>query len=142
MPGLALTTEAFLLTIALRSGTSPTGRLLASAAGIAAIAASMQFLARQAFSFDLYEAVIEAERKRLGLHGLTRDALLELRPSFSPGSQLLARKWEQRWWLRKPVVELRAVTVWGFALAAFAAINVFVFGCAVAQLLGADISWF
>jgi hypothetical protein len=45
-------------------------------------------------------------------------------------------------WLRKPVVELRAVTVWGFALAAFAAINVFVFGCAVAQLLGADISWF
>jgi hypothetical protein len=34
------------------------------------------------------------------------------------------------------------VTVWGLALAAFAAINVFVFGCAVAQLLGADISWF
>ena len=70
VPGLAIAAQAFLLSIALDPSTSPTGRLMAAIAGGMALLGSMHLLVKQNYHFDLYEAVIERERKALGLHSV------------------------------------------------------------------------
>lgn len=92
-PGLALTGQALLLTVALDAATSPRGRLVASVAGILTIFAALHFLAKMAFTFDMYEAVIERERVRLGWPRLYRDELLRDLRSFPPDTLLRKRQW-------------------------------------------------
>jgi hypothetical protein len=142
VPGLALTTEAFLLTIALSHDSSATARLLASIAGFAAIVASMHFMAKQVYYFDLYEAVIEAKRERLGLYSVSRDALLALRREFPQNTLMVKRGFWEWGWRRWLVKERKAVTVWTLALLAFALIDLFLFAYALTQFAGDNPRWF
>jgi hypothetical protein len=75
VPGLALTAEAFLLTIALASSTKPLGRLLAVLAGTAALAGAWQFLSKHTYLFRLYDAVVERQRRTLVLASLQPEDL-------------------------------------------------------------------
>jgi len=67
VPALALGGQAFLLTIALGVDTRPLARMIAAAAGMLTLAASIHFMLKQSYYFKLYDAAIEAGRKELGL---------------------------------------------------------------------------
>lgn len=98
VPGLALTAEAFLLTIALAHDTATPARMLAALAGMVPLAAALHFFWKQSFHFDWFEAVIERERRGLGLASMRRDQYTRAEdwPTYVKGS-----RFESRW--SKPV---------------------------------------
>jgi hypothetical protein len=63
-PGVAIAAEAFLLTIALGADTKPLGRLLAARAGTLVVVGTLHFLSKQAVFFQMYDTVIERQRRR------------------------------------------------------------------------------
>jgi hypothetical protein len=140
VPGLALTAEAFLLTIALAPDMTGVGRLLAAVAGLAGIVASWHFLEKQTYYFDLFESVIEAQRTRLGLGGTYRDALLDQHASFLEWSPFKTGQHKSRI-LRTLVGDRRAVGVWRAALFAFLLVDLFLAGYGIAQIAGHDPGW-
>ena len=68
VPGIAIAAQAFLLSIALNASTEPLGRLIAAAAGLSAVLALGHLLFKQVYLFDLYEALIERERRSYDLN--------------------------------------------------------------------------
>ena len=109
VPGLAIAAQAFLLSIALDPSTEPLGRLVAAAAGVVALLGAMHLLVKQTFHFDLYEAVIERERKALNLDSVQLDGLLD--GPFPNNTQFVRDGWQTRplliW-----AVGLKARRVW------------------------------
>jgi hypothetical protein len=72
VPALALTAQALLLTVVFNDSTTAVGRLLASLTGLITVLAALHLLGKHTFNFDMYEAVVERERKALGLPGVSR----------------------------------------------------------------------
>jgi hypothetical protein len=150
VPGLALTSQALLLTVAFGHKTSDAGRAAAAFSATAILLAALHFLGKHSFNFDLYEAVIDAERRKLGLGSVSKRYLLEMGESLPADSNLRLREWtaierkrppdtrrlrRPRLWLyrawafgiRNPlVVHVKAVTVWALTLGAVAAVDVIV----------------
>jgi hypothetical protein len=149
VPGLAIAGQAFLLTISLDPSTRTLGRFLAAVAGLILLVATTHFLLKQAFNFDMYEAVIEFERRRLGLPLLMRDELISSREfdarwlladrrwskaiTVAKGSPVrdrgrMAAAWREHrpwpWWRESLVYKRRALDWWVFALVGFMAIDV------------------
>src|SRR4051794_5208487 len=85
VPGLIIAAQAFLLSIALNPTTQPLGRLLAALAGLVTLGATAHLLAKQAYNFDVYEAVIERDRQLLNLPGVQMDGLVD-DPSSLPNN--------------------------------------------------------
>lgn len=139
VPSLAIAAESFLLVAALSAGATPRHQMTASFAGIVILVAALQFLAKHAFNFRVYEAVIERARKELNLPFVAmgklvgsptpenedereRERIDAIRESFPGHVELIRREWlepkPQRWrWARNGFARrLRSVQVWGIAI--------------------------
>jgi hypothetical protein len=139
VPGLAIAGQAFILSIALGPDTQPAGRLVASLAGLLALVATMHLMAKQAYNFDVYEAVIERERKTLSLPGVQMDALTAKLGSFPENTQLVKRGWlderKHRWrGSQRLVRRLKAVTMWLSVLGCLAVIDLALLGYSIGAL--------
>jgi hypothetical protein len=75
VPALAVTAQAFLLNIALAADAAPLARLLAVVAGGFLLFGAYVFLCKQSYGFNLYDALIERQRKRLGLMSAHREVI-------------------------------------------------------------------
>jgi hypothetical protein len=140
VPGLAVAAQAFLLSIVLRGDVTSLARLLASLAGLIAALAAMHLYAKDVYTFDIYEAVIEAERKQLGLPGVQLDALRKI--TFPDNTQYVKRGWATKWWRQHLIVRRPAATVWLVSLAGFAVIDLLLLAYAIVSLAGGDPGWF
>jgi hypothetical protein len=139
VPGLALTAEAFLLTIALAPDTTMPARMAAALAGIAPLAAALHFFWKQSFHFDWFEAVIERERRALDWAPMRRDEYTRAEDwlDYVTGSRFVtrytkpvsrgdpnsARKTNWRFW----IVDRQATLVWTVALGLLFAIDAAIF---------------
>ena len=140
VPGLAIAGQAFLLSIALAPNTAPLGRLLAAFAGFVALLATAHLMAKQVHNFDVYEAVIERDRKLLGRPGVQMDALDP--QSFPANTSYVRRRWSNpRWPQHWVVAELKSVRVWLVTLVALLAVDGFLLGYAIYSLLCDDPGW-
>jgi hypothetical protein len=139
VPGLAIAAESFLLGATLSTNATPRQQAVASVAGIVILFAALQFLAKHAFNFRVYEAVMERSRRQLGLPFVTMQQLVgsptaskerkdeearieAIRESFPNHVELARRGWldpHPRWWrwARNYVARRRrAVEVWAFTI--------------------------
>src|SRR5436190_7835745 len=82
VPALALTAQALLLTVVFSHSSSTAGHIMASATGVVILLAALHLLGKHTFNFDMYEAVIERERERLGLPRVSKKHLLADAESF------------------------------------------------------------
>jgi hypothetical protein len=82
VPALVIAAQAFLLSVALNPTTQPFGRLVASLAGVITLGATTHLMAKQVYNFDVYEAVIERDRKLLEFPSVQMDALVINPKSF------------------------------------------------------------
>ena len=139
VPGLALTGQALLFTVALDPNTEPGDRAIAAIAGLFTLLAAAHLFGKQVFNFDWYEAVIERERIRLGYDRLSRDHLLSDIESFPADTLLRKRGWMDksgpprrrfRNWL---VVRVKAVWMWSLVLVGLAVLDVIVLVCALRE---------
>lgn len=128
-----------MLTIAFSRTTHPWPRLWVAVAGLATLAAAAHFLGKHSFNFDLFEAVIERERLKLGYDRIGRHYLLADIDSFPEDTLLRQRGWTRhttepgyphgtlyRGWMhiRNPViVQWKAIWIWGGALLVLALID-------------------
>ena len=111
MPGLVIAAQAFLLSIALDPSTQPLGRLISSLAGLVTLLATAHLMAKQAYNFDVFEAVIERDRKLLGLPGVQMDALTR-NPGFPENTNYMRRRWSsEHLWRHRLVVRTKAMSV-------------------------------
>jgi len=141
IPGLAVASQAFLFTVTLAAGTPTTGRLLAAIAGLVAAGTTIHYMLKNLYHFDLLEAVIDAERDRLGLRMLHRHELI--RTLADSNGSLFERRWLRpngwrRWANEKLVIGRSAVMMWVGTLVIFAVIDVVILVLAVLQALGVD----
>lgn len=124
VPGLAVAAEAFLLTVALRPETEPAGRFVAALAGAIVIFAALRLLWKSVFNFDLWDAWINEQRRKLRLRGVrTRDDLLANARSLPPGEAINRRGYQDRWLRYWMIVRLPASEVWIWALRGLLVIN-------------------
>lgn len=138
VPGLAIAAQAFLLSIALDPSTEPAGRLAAAAAGIVALLlGAFHLLYKQTHYFDLYEAVIERERRKLGLHSVQLDALLP--GPFPANTQFVKTGWQKKRLLRW-TVRRKARNVWAIVLGSLTFLDVALVGYSAWALVG-DPGW-
>lgn len=150
VPGLALTGQAFLLTIALDDDKGSGVRAIAAAAGLVVLGAALHFLGKHTFNFDMFEAVLERERIKLGHHRVTRSHLLQDIASFPEDTLLRQREWwedEHRArrlnWLYRPwaklrnrlLVDTKAVWVWSSALGILSLLDLGVLVDALVELV-------
>jgi hypothetical protein len=113
VPGLVIAAQAFLFTIALSPNTHPYARLISSAAGLLAVLATGHLMAKQVYNFDVYEAVIERDRKVLGLPGVQMDALTDDPDSLPENTNYRKRRWSsEELWRHRLVVQVKTVKVW------------------------------
>jgi hypothetical protein len=139
VPSLAIAAESFLLGAALSESASPRHQVIACFAGIVILVAALQFLAKHAFNFRVYEAVMERARRELGLPFVAMGQLVgsakpdredereqarirAIRASFPDHTELVRRGWleakPRRWrWVRNGFARrLRSVQVWSLAI--------------------------
>jgi hypothetical protein len=123
VPSLAIAAEAFLLTIVLRPETAPGSRLVAAAVGALVIFAALRLLWKSVFNFDLWDAHINDQRRRLHLRPVrTRDDLLPAAQNFPVGEKVRDRRYSTG--LRKlMIVDLAASTVWIWTLRILLGLN-------------------
>jgi hypothetical protein len=141
VPGLALTGQALLLTVALRPDATEWARVVVALAGLATLFPALHFLGKHTFNFDVYDAVIDRERRALGWPRLTRDHLLSNIDSFPEDCLLRQREWwrdegrkRRLNWLYRPWARLRnrlavrwkTVWVWSFALVSLGVLDIVV----------------
>lgn len=118
VPGLALTAEAFLLTVALAGDTAPAGRLIAVLAGLVCLLSALHFLHKQSYGFNLYDAVIERQLDRLGRISAHRETLeaLDYPEHARKRLSLAGRSWI--------VWSLGSVRAWRWTLVALILIDI------------------
>jgi hypothetical protein len=140
VPALVIAAQAFLLSVGLNPNTQPLGRLVASLAGLITLAATAHLMAKQVYNFDVYEAVIERDRKLLRLPSVQMDALICNPQSFPENTNYRKRNsWKS--WRRHLIVSRKAVTVWAWAFILLAVLDL---GLAVYSILawtGHDPGW-
>ena len=78
VPALALTAQAFILNVALDTNAQWGGRSIAAFSGAVILLAALHLLGKHSLNFDVFEAVIDRERDKLGLPPVSRNALLGL----------------------------------------------------------------
>jgi hypothetical protein len=135
VPALALTAQALLLSVVFDHSTTALGRVLASLTGLIIVLAALHLLLKHTFNFDMYEAVIERERKERGLPGVSRRELLVDAKAFPKQSGFRERDWlalePNANWLsharKRFISDVRAVQVWTVALMLLALIDLGVF---------------
>lgn len=120
VPSLALTAEAFLLTVALAGDTEPAGRLVAIVAGVVCLVGAGHFLNKQSYGFTLYDAVIERQRDRLGLESAWRENLESL--DFPERVRTRLNAAGARWGVRR----VGSVAAWKAVLSALILIDILV----------------
>ena len=133
VPGLATAAEAFVLTIALAPSTAPLGRLTAAVAGGLALFGAFHFINKQSYNFDLYDALIERQRQRLGRMSMYRETIERL---DLPEHTSLKRRRRTRFTRKRG-----AVSVWRAVLVGLLAINLAISVYAVCEWAGADAGW-
>jgi hypothetical protein len=134
VPGLAVTAEAFLLSIALNESTEPAGRLVAVIAGSLIVLGALHFIEKQSHNFDLYDALIERQRMRLKRMSMYREVIegLDL-----PDHINLVKRRERGWFARG----LGAVALWRWILIGVLVINLVLAGYAIYEWRGNDPGW-
>lgn len=158
VPGLAIAAEAFLLGAALSRNTTPRQQAVACFAGILTLVAALQFLAKHAFNFRVYEAVMERSREKLGLPLVTMRQLVgsatpekeneaeqarvsAIRESFPEHVELVRDGWLEptpgRWrWIRNLFARrVQSVRAWGFAIVVLIALDFWILIRAVLRIL-------
>jgi hypothetical protein len=133
VPGLAVAAEAFLLSIALDASTRPAGRIVGVAAGGLIVLGALHFIEKQSYNFDLYDALIERQRKRLGRMSLHREAIESL--DLPRWTQLKRRR--ERGWFAK---HLGAVSLWRWTLRLLLLLNILIGGYVIWEAV-ADPGW-
>jgi hypothetical protein len=141
VPGLVIAAQAFLLSVALNANTHPFGRLLAAGAGLVTLLATAHLMAKQVHHFDVFEAVIERDRERLGLPGVQMDALtLDPQPPFPENTSYMKRGW-WKGWRRVLVVDRKAVAVWAITLGLLAVLDLGLVVYSAFAWAGRDPGW-
>jgi hypothetical protein len=142
VPGLVIAAQAFLLSIALDPNTQPLGRLLSSLAGFVTLLATAHLMAKQAYNFDVFEAVIERDRKRLNLPGVQMDSLTVNPGSFPENTNFRRRRWSDRsLWRHRLIVRMKALRVWAFTFLILAAVDLGLVVYSIFAWAGADPGW-
>lgn len=132
--------------------------MVACFAGIVILVAALQFLAKHAFNFRVYEAVIERSRDKLGLPPVTMRQLVgsatpddedeaeqariaAIRESFPDHVELVRDGWlapnPRGWrWVRNYFARrLQSVRVWGFAIVVLIALDFAILVRALVRIL-------
>lgn len=157
VPGLAIAAESFLLGAALSTSASPRQQAAACFAGIVILVAALQFLAKHAFNFRVYEAVMDRARDELELPFVTMSQLVgsatpsreseheqarirAIRASFPDHVELMRRGWlepkPRGWrWVRNAFARrLRSVEAWSIAILVLVALDLWIFVRAVRRI--------
>ncbi len=117
-PALALTAEAFLLTISLGPGTSPIARAVSAFLGLVVTALSMQLMGKHRMHMATDELVMIALERKLGMTSAhDRAAKVKYLRANAPG--LLSRLPKGEWLLQQ-----KSVNVWLLGLLIFGVVNV------------------
>jgi hypothetical protein len=135
VPGLAIAAEAFLLSIALDSSTQPAGRLVAALAGSLILYGALHFIEKQSYNFDLYDALIERQRERLGLMSLHRETIQSLDLPEWVG---LYKRGRLRTWFAR---NCRAVFTWRTIVILLLLINLALLAYSLIEWADADPGW-
>jgi hypothetical protein len=124
-PGLALTAQAFLLTIAIGAGTSQFARLMASGLGVVVAGLSMQLMAKHRWLEQLDAIQLQALERALGLPEISVRGwgFGDVKPTGS-----WRRRVQREYLLTSPktswVRRTRSYVLWQLGLGLFAAVNV------------------
>ncbi len=144
VPGLAVTAQAILLSVALSPTTSEREKVFAGFVALLTLLPSMQFLGKHTFNFDMFEAVAEREREKIGLPRITRSVMLDEEGLAAVPLNTLLR--QREWLVKHPsgrgwrrfrnhaVVRWKAVVVWSVALGALGVLDVIVVVVAAVRL--------
>lgn len=142
VPGFAIAGQAFLLAIVLRDDVTSTARLVASIAGVLFAVGAAHLYGKNVYLFDIYEAFIEYERQRLGLHSVQLDALRDLDRYYPANTQYVQRGYrDRRGWRYRLIVRHKTANVWLSTLAAFVVLDFLLGLYAIVALAGADLNW-
>lgn len=131
VPGLSVAAQAFLYVVALNSDVSDLVRMLAATIALVAAAAAVQLLLKHRFHEETFSLVIDASRKRRGVHPLeglgwfkdiaTLDAEREeAKSGIKPG---YLKRWGEGA-PRRRVANPSSVAVWTMTLCVFAAADI------------------
>lgn len=131
VPGLSVAAQAFLYVVALNSDVSDLVRMLAAAIALVAAAAAVQLLLKHRLHEETFSLVIDASRKRRGVHPLeglgwfkdiaALDAAAAQAESGAKPSYL--KRWGKGT-LRRRVANPSSVAVWTMTLCVFAAADI------------------
>lgn len=142
VPALGLTAQAFLLTIALGSGSSWIARVLAATLGAAAAVAGMQLLLKHRYHEELFSNWLQAFARLRGwpepndpahAEGLAYDGAHSWRRNDARG----LRRWLGV--VRTLTIEFRSAYVWLVALSLFGLTDLVVAGiCALHWITGSN----
>lgn len=140
VPGFAIAAQAFLLAIVLNANVTSLARFLASLAGLMAAAAAAHLYGKNVYLFDLYEAYIHFERRRLGLHSVQLDALREF--EYPSDTNYVKRKWaDESSWRYRLIVDHKTANVWLGTLFGFVLVDLALLLYSFLALCGADPHW-
>jgi hypothetical protein len=130
------------LSIVLDGGTTATGRLAASFAGLVALSAATHLYGKSVYLFDLYEGFIEDRRQQLQRPGLQTDDLRSVRPFPANTLYEQRRWWDEKTWRHKVFVKRRSAIVWLVALLILIGLDALLFVYSAYGVFVKDPGWF
>jgi hypothetical protein len=132
-PAMALTAQAFLLTIALGHDTSPLARALSALLGVVVTVMSIQLMLKHRFFMTTDQVLMIALEHRMGLVSSAVDWKTQVATIKEDGSDmdLLSRVPK-----RDGLVAWKSVNVWVGGLAVFTVVNVLIFALAMLDMAG------
>ncbi len=144
VPTLALTAQAFLLSISLAPETSALGRCFAAIAGILVVVVSLQLMLKHRYHELLYSEWLAEAEKEQGLPRIHQLHAVEAFAYGEPGhpwkreppakaSPLARLAWQIR---RFAVAESSSLSLWRSALFALLAMDIAILGIGIAAMLG------
>lgn len=135
-PAMALTAQAFLITIALGHDTAPVARFLAAVLGIVVTVMSIQLMLKHRLFMATDEVLMISLERRMGIDASTVDHPLKVKSIQTHSPDLT-----ERLPLRTGVLRWKSVTVWVVGLSFFAVINLLLMVFALFDALGFPCLW-
>jgi hypothetical protein len=135
-PAMALTAQAFLITIALGHDTAPVARFLAAVLGIVVTIMSIQLMLKHRLFLATDEILMISLERRMGVDASAVDHSAKVQSISTHSADLSGRLPA-----RAGVLRWKSVTVWVIGLSFFGVINVLLMVFALFDALGFPCLW-
>ena len=135
-PAMALTAQAFLVTIALGHETAPVARFLAAMLGVVVTVMSIQLMLKHRLFMATDELLMISIERRIGIDATVVDFAKKVE-SIANHSPDLAKRVP----LRKGILRWKSVTVWIVGLSFFGIINIVLMVFAAFDAFGFGCPW-